>query len=348
MVVARGIYDGRGTLILDEGTVLDARHLPILPRLEVNEILVQDSRVDDVIIVPLVSEETEAKAVRLLHRIMDGNRGKTIEYIKVDLLAVDRLVKDMVQGLYSVFMGEIDLEGCASLSNYDYVHPVKAAALSLLLGKQVGYGKSDLISLGTAALLQNVGYVLVSQNLLTGPERMSREKSEHFRKHPEWGQRIVHQSGDVNVKTTEAIWHHHEWWDGSGYPRGLKGKDISRYARIMAIASTYHSLVSRSSDRQPYFPPEAAEYIAAYSGELFDPELVQVFFRSVPFYTTGKMVKLNDGQVGIVASSNVGYVGRPVVRICYDRANQEVLKPYDIDLSKPEYQNVTIVEILDI
>lgn len=74
MILARAIYDGSGTLILDSGTVLEAIHLPVLPRLEVKDIIVQDSRVDDVIIIPLISEETEAHAVRLLHQLLDSNR----------------------------------------------------------------------------------------------------------------------------------------------------------------------------------------------------------------------------------------------------------------------------------
>jgi hypothetical protein len=93
MILARAIYDGSGTLILDAGTVLDAIHLPVLPRLEVREIIIQDSRVDDVIIVPLISEETEAHAVRLLHSLIDANRGKLLEHIKLDISSADRVVK---------------------------------------------------------------------------------------------------------------------------------------------------------------------------------------------------------------------------------------------------------------
>jgi len=278
---------------------------------------------------------------------VDSNRGKKLEYVKIDLTQADRLIKEMAQGFYSVFMGEIDMAGCVSMGNYDYIHPVKATALSLLIGKEAGYAKADLVKLGMASLLQNIGYIMVPKNVLAGLDPSSEDASPQFRKHPELGRQIVLQSGDVDANVTEAIVQHHERWDGSGYPKGLKGEEISRYARIMAIAGTYHELVSQRPKQQPFSPPEAAEYVAAYSGELFDPELAQIFFRSIPFYSKGRTVKLSDGEVGIVVDANVGHIGRPLVRICYDRYEEEVETPYDIDLSSPEYQNRMIVQILD-
>jgi HD-GYP domain-containing protein (c-di-GMP phosphodiesterase class II) len=347
MILARAVYDGSGSLILDAGTVLDAIHLPVLPRLEVKEIIVQDSRVDDVIIIPLISEETEAHAVRLLHQLMDSNRGKLLEHIKIDLQSSDRVVKEIIQDFYSVFMGEINVEGCTSMGNYDYIHPVKVAGLSILIGKRVGYSKADLNSLGMSALLQNIGYIQVPQGVLSNLDPDEQSKSVEFQKHVEYGAKILKAQKDQDPRIIQAIFHHHERWDGSGYPQKLKGDQISPFARIIAIASTYHSLISKHRNQQAYTPPEAAEYISAYSEELFDPELVSVFLRNVPFYPKGISVKLNTGEIGVVTDSNIGYIGRTKVRICYGKDNVEVIKPYDLDMSRPENQNLTIAQILD-
>jgi HD-GYP domain-containing protein (c-di-GMP phosphodiesterase class II) len=347
MILARAVYDGSGTLILDAGTVLDAIHLPVLPRLEVKEIIVQDSRVDDVIIVPLISEETEAHAVRLLHQLMDANRGKLIEHIKLDIQSSDRVVKEIIQDFYSVFMGEINVEGCSSLGNYDYIHPVKVAGLSILIGKRAGYSKSDLTCLGISALLQNIGYIQVPQGVLTNLDPDEQSKSLEFQKHVEHGAKILRAQKDLDPRIIQGVLHHHERWDGSGYPQKLKADKISPFARIIAIASTYHSLISKHRNQQAYTPPEAAEYISAYSGELFDPELVSIFLRNVPFYPKGISVKLNTGEIGVVTDSNIGYIGRTKVRVCFGKDNVEVLKPYDLDMSRPENQNLTIAQILD-
>jgi HD-GYP domain-containing protein (c-di-GMP phosphodiesterase class II) len=346
MILARAIYDGSGSLILDTGTVLDAIHLPVLPRLEVKDIIIQDSRVDDVIIVPSVSEETEANAVRLLHSLMDTNRGKLIEHIKLDIPSVDRVVKEIIQDYFSIFLGETSIEGCFSHGSYDYIHPVKVTNLSILLGKKAGLSRSELALLGMAALLENIGYIGVPQGILTNLDPVAQASSPEFKKHVETGVQILRRQKDVAPSIIEAVQQHHEQWDGNGYPGKIKGSKIGKFARIISIASTYHSLISSHRNQKAYSPPEAAEYISAYSGELFDPDLVNVFLRNVPFYPKGVSVRLSSGEIGIVTDSNIGYIGRTKVRVCYGRDGVE-LKPYNLDLSKPENQNVTIMEILD-
>ena len=79
---------------------------------------------------------------------------------------------------------------------------------------------------------------------------------------------------------------HHERWNGTGYPTGCAGKDISLFARILAIADTYYELVSVRENRDLFMPHEAVEYIMAYGGERFDPEWVGLFARQVPIYPT--------------------------------------------------------------
>ena len=84
----------------------------------------------------------------------------------------------------------------------------------------------------------------------------------------------------------------------------------------------------------------------AYSGEQFNPELVQLFVKHVPLYPSGLTVKLNTGQVGIVCDVNLGFVGRPVVRILYHDNMQAVEEAYDMDLSKPDYLHKAVAQVL--
>jgi len=345
-ILGRAVYDSSGALLLDAGTVLDAVHVPVLSRLGVREIIIQDPRVDDIIIVPSISEEVEAQAIRLLHRLVDSNRGKLIKHINLDLTEVDRLVKVMIQSIDSAFMGEINTEGCLSLGNYDYIHPVKVAGLCLFIGKKAGYNRAELVSLGMAALLQDIGYIQVPQHVLMNLQAADENKSPEYKAHPEAGYSILSESG-VDDGIAKVVLQHHERWDGSGYPAGLKGSQISPLSRIISIASSYYGLVSRRPGQEPFPPPDAAEYIAAYSGELFDPELAQTFVRSIPFYPKGILVKLSTGESGIVTEPNIGYIGRPQVRVCYDRSGEELSELYDIDLKEPEYQSRLVTDILE-
>ena len=94
-------------------------------------------------------------------------------------------------------------------------------------------------------------------------------------------------------------------------------------------------------------PHQAVEFIMAYAAELFDPDLVQLFARQIPIYPTGVTVKLNTGEVGIVSDANLGHIGRPVVRVCFDDEQREVAEPYDLDLSDPDHQDRLVSQVMD-
>ncbi len=346
MTLARAVYDSLGKLVLDANTVLDTSHVPILERLDVRGLIVQDSRVDDVIVVPMISEETEATAVRIVHHIMDQDCSKLPQYVKVDLPNLERLSKTLLQGLYSTFLGEINIDGCISAPNYEYFHPVKATGLALILGKEAKLTKHEMANLAKASLMQNVGYALLPREVIGQLKAEDDEKSPEFRQHPQLGYEILAKEKDLDADVAVGVWHHHERWAGNGFPRGLKGENISIFGRIISIASTFHALVSSRHGQQPFSPPEAAEFIVAYSGEYFDPQLVQLFLKNAPLYPKGTMVRLNTGESGIVVETNVGYIGRPKIRICLDRNGKKVQELYEIDLTSSEQQKTTVKEIL--
>ena len=214
------------------------------------------------------------------------------------------------------------------------------------MARRLGYGMFELDSLGMAALLKDIGYVLVGDDE-NGADRSEREESRRIRQHPSHGSRILAQSQGFSSETINAVLQHHERWDGSGYPEGLKADAISPFARIIAIADTYCELLSAKPKRRALMPHEAIEYVMAFSAEWFDPEMVQLFVRQVPLYPSGLMVRLNTKEVGIVSDANVGHIGRPVVRICQDIHGQEIDRPYDVDLSGSKQQDLLIVGVLE-
>jgi HD-GYP domain-containing protein (c-di-GMP phosphodiesterase class II) len=344
MVLGRAVYDIRGQLVLDQGDRLTEENLGLVARSGTAEVLVEDPRVEDVMVGSLYPAYLEAKAVQALHVLLVLNQGVTEGMTAEHLIGVRPVVHQMTERLFPAVLGDPDLTGLSSLQGYDYIHPAKVAGLAMLIGRTAGFGKEDIYKLGIAAMLQNLGYLSLPPGILEKAGPLTEDEWRHVRRHPRHTTALLQNSG-LDADVMSAIEHHHERWNGSGYPEGRKRDEISPLAQIIALADTYHAFLSRRPHREALRPHEAVEFVVAYSGELFDPELTQFFARKIPQYPAGLGVRLSTGETGIISNPNLGHIARPIVRICFDRG-RPVEKPYDLDLSDRTSMNKLIVEVL--
>ncbi len=280
----------------------------------------------------------------------------------LDLARLRQLVQQVVEQVTSGLQGDPTISGWHSWRDAGHVLPTKIASLAMVLGKEAGMTEADLVDLGMAALLQNAGYAMVRPaELVDRPgalweelafvnawrtdnggipmakmEPLGENELQVVWRHPLYGAEILKQCGGVNDSVRSVIVQHHERWNGSGYPYGLKGSEISLAARILGMCDAVCSTASKKPYRQPFQPYEATELLVACSRVLYDPDLVQLFLENVPAFPTGVMVKLNAGEVGIVVNANLGLVGRPRVRVCYDKDGNQLEAPYEVDLAEDE------------
>lgn len=131
-----------------------------------------------------------------------------------------------------------------------------------------------------------------------------------------------------------VAWQHHEKFDGTGYPCGLKGKEIHEYARITALADVYDALTTNRSYREQIMPHEAIEYLRDSEGTAFDPEIAEVFLDKIAPFPVGSIVLLNNGEKAVVIRINKEFPGRPVVASIYDGFGNRLLQPVERDLKK--------------
>ena len=345
MFLGSPVYDARGKVLFDTGTKLNDDSVKKLNVYGVGEILLDDPRVSDVIVRPIIAPELEAQSAHLLRQLEQETRANQL-IAPMLLEELKRPVFSMVKTLFPEIIGEPNAGGCFSLHDYNYIQPTKTAALSMVIGKSVGISMMQLASLGMAAILMNIGYIKIFPDILEKTGSLTDSELQEIQQHSYHGAYLLNESGRVGSDVIKAVLQHHERWDGSGYPAGLKGDEISTFARIIGITDSYYALVSRRPNRKEMLPHEAMEFIMAFSGDLFDPDIVKIFTGQVPIYPSGVTVKLNTGEVGIVSDINTGYIGRPKVRIIYDETGLPLKTPYEIDLRDPSNRQKLVTEIL--
>jgi len=162
----------------------------------------------------------------------------------------------------------------------------------------------DLKLVQQSAQLHDVGKISIKDNILQKPGKLTAEEYEEIKKHTTYGEKVIEK---IKENTSERVFlehagifaaTHHEKWDGSGYPRGLKGEEIPLQGRLMAIADVYDALVSERPYKKPYTHEEAVNIIKEGKGSHFDPEMVDLFLKvSDEFNDITKLFKQKNEEL---------------------------------------------------
>jgi HD-GYP domain-containing protein (c-di-GMP phosphodiesterase class II) len=162
---------------------------------------------------------------------------------------------------------------------YTAGHARRVTSYSLLLGMELNLCEEELADLWLAAALHDVGKIFVSDAILDKPGPLTPEEAAAMKIHPVAGARILAQVRSMHG-AVEGVRHHHERYDGRGYPDGLQGDEIPLQARIIAVADTYDAITSRRPYRDALSPQHAAREIVAGEGTQLCPS-VALAFRSL-------------------------------------------------------------------
>ena len=152
-----------------------------------------------------------------------------------------------------------------------------------LIGIAAGLGEKRVEILYHASPMHDVGKIGIPDHILLKPGRLSEEEWQVMRRHPQIGADIIGQHSDELLQTAASIaLCHHEKWDGSGYPAGLKGEEIPLLARIAVLADVFDALTTERPYKQAWSVEEAVRYIEAQAGSHFDPGLIEPFRQALP------------------------------------------------------------------
>jgi diguanylate cyclase (GGDEF)-like protein len=159
-------------------------------------------------------------------------------------------------------------------------HSVRVGEICRKIGTAMQLSDIDINTLTLVGFLHDIGKIAIEEGILNKPGRLTEPEFETVKQHPEIGCRIIRSSYEIS-EVAEAVLYHHERWDGGGYPKGLSGKTIPRFARIICIADSYDAMTSLRTYRDIWTPKKAAEEIIRCSGKQYDPEIARIFVEDV-------------------------------------------------------------------
>ncbi len=215
-----------------------------------------------------------------------------------------------------------------ALQNYDdytYKHCLRVSMLATSVAANLGLSRKDSKEVVVAALLHDIGKSSIDHEIIIKPSKLTEKEFDEIKRHPHIGYNILKNSKDIifSPNVLSGVLFHHEKYDGSGYPTGIKDKDIPLIARIIAVCDVFDALTSNRPYRKPWSVAEAEEYILGASGTHFDFDVTSAFLRAFNPYPIGTMVELSNGRHGIVIENNQNVL-RPTIRIQGENSGEEI------------------------
>lgn len=212
-------------------------------------------------------------------------------------------------------------------------HSLNVATLMAVVSQDLDLPE-EVISVFTAgALFHDFGKFKMPQELLDKPGTYSEEEFARMKEHPTQGVNLINEVESVQPELIDIVLEHHERMDGSGYPKGLKGEEISLGGRLTGIMDFYDALNSDRCYKNRVSSVEVLKSLFEVSGTHFDSTLLQVFIQSMGVYQVGSLVRLASGFLAIVIGSAKQDLKKPIVLLIYDTKKDRPITPRKLDLS---------------
>lgn len=281
------------------------------------------------------ARRTYTRSVSVVKNVLTNVRlGKA-----VNARRIKRVVLTMVD---QVLHDEAAMIGITALRDYDeytFTHSVNVCILSVALGQKLGLNKLQLFELGLSALFHDVGKSRIPLEVLNKTGRLTEDEWKIMSQHPDYGLIAlfdIHGFDQPPYRAMVTAYEHHMRTDFSGYPKVIRPRDLSLYARIVAVADAYDAATSKRSYQYIPFPPdEVLRELRDNPKRGFDPLIVKAFINMMGIYPVGTLAILDTGELGVVVAPNPNpeELHRPLIRIISDRQGRRLPEPPMVDLS---------------
>lgn len=239
-----------------------------------------------------------------------------------DLHGVRNVVKENVKHILENEDAMLMMTLLKNKSDSRAEHSLNVSVLAVGFARFLGYDTIQLEDIGMAALLHDIGQVRVDSKLLRKAGKLNQNEMAQMCQHPKLGMDILHSKNGLTPSCIDVAVNHHERLGGQGYPRGLKGDQLSPKVRLVTIVDVFESLTSPQVYRRSMSVVEAYKILMGGKQTHFDEKMVVKFVEWRGIYPPGSIVEMGNGEVGIVVSSNPEAKLKPKVILVLDEFKQ--------------------------
>lgn len=205
------------------------------------------------------------------------------------------------------------------------VHGINVAIFAIKIGEGLGYKRDQLVELGIAALIHDIGMCKIPDEVVNKEGILTNEEYALIKKHPQFGYEIVLNSlGEKYKWLAEVVSQEQEREGGQGYPRGLQGNEIHEYAKVIGIVDVYEALSHPRPQRKRFLPYESTKVIVNSSKNMFPQKLIRALLTKLSCFPISSYVVLNSKAIGRVVETNEASPLRPVIEMLYDSMGKKL------------------------